>query len=116
MGSVSAEQMGKATGAYGVFQFLGGAAGIALGTTAFALLGDHASQTGFVVGFKGAAWTFAAMAFAGSLFAGLLVPGKQAGSNVIPPAEGHVGPQLAQTALKGAFFRRSLRKASYGRR
>lgn len=78
MGSVTAGQMGKATGAYGVSQFLGGAAGIALGTTAFTLLGDHASQLGFVTGFKGAAWTFAAMAFAGALFAGVLVPGRQA--------------------------------------
>ncbi|GLQ56423.1 hypothetical protein GCM10010862_36820 [Devosia nitrariae] len=113
MGSVSAEQMGKATGAYGVFQFLGGAAGIALGTTTFALVGDHASPGDFVAGFAGAAWTFAAMAFAGSLFAGVLVPGRhtrgqlsarlesresqasQTSSKVASVGEGQVAVQLA---------------------
>jgi MFS family permease len=84
MGSVDAAQMGKATGAYGVAQFLGGTAGIALGTTAFALLGGYGSAASFSAGFSAASWTAAAMALAGAISAGLLVPGRQTRSALAP--------------------------------
>jgi EmrB/QacA subfamily drug resistance transporter len=86
MSSVAPEQMGKATGAYGVSQFLGGVTGVAFGTTAFALRGSYESQASFVAGFTGAAWSVAAMAFAGSLCAGLLVPTRQARGALAPTA------------------------------
>lgn len=78
MGSVDAGQMGKATGAFGVSQFLGGATGISLGILAFSLYGNYGDPAGFVPGCAAAVTTASAMALLGSACAGLIVPSRPA--------------------------------------
>lgn len=76
MGAVTQEQMGKATGAMGVGQALGGVAGIAIAATAFALMGTYGDAARFSTGFSAALWTTAALSLLGAM-AATMIPGQR---------------------------------------
>jgi MFS family permease len=69
MGAVSEKEMGKATGAFGVAEFLGGVAGVALASSVFAASGSFATQDAFSTGFSNAMWVAAALSFLGGMAA-----------------------------------------------
>jgi EmrB/QacA subfamily drug resistance transporter len=73
LGSVSPAEVGKASGTYNMLRFLGGAFGIALSATVFAVSGGFGSPQLFTAGFASALGVAALLSVLAAL-AGLLVP------------------------------------------
>jgi EmrB/QacA subfamily drug resistance transporter len=75
MGSVAAAEVGKASGAFNMFRFLGGAFGIAILVAVFDRAGSFGSPAGFSAGFAAAVGIAAALSAAGAI-AGLGLPAR----------------------------------------
>jgi EmrB/QacA subfamily drug resistance transporter len=74
--SVAVNEIGKASGAFNMFRFLGGALGIAILVAVFDDAGGMASPEAFSSGFKAAVGVAALFSITGSFF-GLGLPGRQ---------------------------------------
>ena len=75
IGSVPADDIGKAAGVNSTLRELGGVFGIAVAVAVFAGSGSYASAASFSDGFGPAVWVAAGLAVAGAL-AGLALPGR----------------------------------------
>jgi EmrB/QacA subfamily drug resistance transporter len=76
VGSIAAEQVGKAAGVNSMMRELGGVFGIALAVTVFASAGSYASKHDFIAGFGPAIWVAAAIALVGAA-CGMLLPSRR---------------------------------------
>jgi MFS family permease len=79
LSSVSAVEVGKASGAFNMFRFLGGAFGIALLAAVFDRAGSISSPAAFSSGFASAIGVAAVLSAAGAI-AGVGVPGRRKAS------------------------------------
>jgi hypothetical protein len=77
MGAVAQGDLGKASGSYGMAQFLGGVFGIALAVTVFSASGSYATPLEFNGGFANALTVMAALSLVGAAVA-LFLPGRRA--------------------------------------
>jgi EmrB/QacA subfamily drug resistance transporter len=75
LGAVATSEIGKASGAFNMFRFLGGVFGIALVVAVFAATGSVESAEAFSVGFASAIGVSAALSLAGAM-AALALPSK----------------------------------------
>jgi EmrB/QacA subfamily drug resistance transporter len=87
VGSIAADQVGKAAGVNSMMRELGGVFGIALAVAVFASAGSYASKHDFIAGFGPAIWVAAAIALVGAA-CGLLLPSRRP---VIVTALGAIG-------------------------
>ena len=69
MRAAQQSDLGKASGAFSMGRFLGGAFGVAATATVFASMGSYASSDAFTVGFRAVLWFLAAMTAVGALAA-----------------------------------------------
>jgi EmrB/QacA subfamily drug resistance transporter len=76
VGSMSAEAVGKAAGAYSMMRELGGVFGIAVAVAVFAAAGSYASVQAFADGIRPAILAAAGLALAGAI-TGLALPGRR---------------------------------------
>jgi EmrB/QacA subfamily drug resistance transporter len=76
LSSVAAAEIGKASGTYNMFRFLGGVFGIALVVTVFAAVGHVGSPQAFSMGFTPAIGVAALLSFVGAV-AGLWQPARR---------------------------------------
>jgi EmrB/QacA subfamily drug resistance transporter len=74
--AVARPEVGKASGAFNMFRFLGGVSGIAIAGAVFAGNGSFASAPAFSDGFAAAIGVAALLSFAGAL-SGMMLPGRQ---------------------------------------
>jgi EmrB/QacA subfamily drug resistance transporter len=86
LSSVSAAEVGKASGAFNMFRFLGGAFGIALLVAVFDRAGDVGSPAAFSAGFTSAIGVAAVLSAAGAI-AGVGLPGRREASVAGAPAK-----------------------------
>lgn len=84
LGAVGQAELGKASGAFEMAQFLGGVFGIAIAATVFSATGSYATPTAFTGGFLGAVSVTTTLSLLGALVA-LFLPGRPA--PVLRPAE-----------------------------
>lgn len=86
MSSVVAPEIGKASGAFNMFRFLGGAFGIAILVTVFDQAGGPDSPQRFSAGFAAAVGMAAMLSAAGALV-GLGLPGRRAAAHALADAK-----------------------------
>jgi hypothetical protein len=84
LGAVGQAELGKASGAFEMAQFLGGVFGIAIAATVFSATGSYATPIAFTNGFLGAVGVTTTLSLLGGL-AALFLPGRPA--SVLRPAE-----------------------------
>jgi MFS family permease len=77
LSAVAATEIGKASGTYNMFRFLGGVFGIALAVTVFAAVGHVGSPQAFSAGFAPAMGVAAVLSLLGAV-AGLWQPARRA--------------------------------------
>jgi MFS family permease len=85
-GSVAATEVGKASGVFNMFRFLGGVFGIALVVVVFAATGSVDSPQAFSTGFAAATGVTAALSLLGAL-AGLWQPARRVEAGEAAPAK-----------------------------
>jgi EmrB/QacA subfamily drug resistance transporter len=81
--AVAASEIGKASGTYNMFRFLGGVSGIAIAGTVFAETGGFGSAQAFTAGFTTAAGVSAVLSLAAAIV-GLRLPGHQREASSLP--------------------------------
>jgi MFS family permease len=86
VGSVSADEIGKAAGVNSTLRELGGVFGIAVAVAVFAASGSYASVQAFSDGFAPAVGVGAGLAVAGAL-AALALPGRRVAREVVTTGE-----------------------------
>lgn len=83
MGSVTPQNIGKASGAFNTMRQLGGACGVAVLVAVFGRAGSYASAQAFTDGFTPAIAACAALSLAGTI-AGLAAPGRRRAASRTP--------------------------------
>jgi hypothetical protein len=83
VGSMSADEVGKAAGANSMMRELGGVFGIAIAVAVFAGAGSYASVSAFADGFQPAILVAAGLSLVGA-FIGLALPGRRAAAGGLP--------------------------------
>jgi EmrB/QacA subfamily drug resistance transporter len=94
VGSIAAEQVGKAAGVNSMMRELGGVFGIALAVAVFASTGSYATRHDFVAGFGPAIWVAAAIALVGAA-CGMLLPSRRPAIGSAMGAIGMIEPEEA---------------------
>ena len=83
MGSVTPQNIGKASGAFNTMRQLGGACGVAVLVAVFGRAGSYASAQAFTDGFTAAIGACAALSLTGAI-AGLAAPGRRSAASRTP--------------------------------